>query len=165
MKICVSNIFRTSLRTCQSADWKRLACCWAVGVGGWGSLKKLYLVITWLLLADGTGQPTKEDKGRKGYKQGGGFKRTDGQQSGQLFHAISNTSSPTSCISNTRTFFVQALCNWQILVSYLMVSQQPYYGMVLITASCTTSRTSIHSSSGIMSIRSNPLNLFLTSTV
>ena len=37
--------------------------------------------------------------------------------------------------------------------------------MILITASCTMSRTSIYSSSGILSIRSNPLNLFVTSTV
>ena len=36
---------------------------------------------------------------------------------------------------------------------------------VLITASCTMSQTSVHSSSGTLSIRSNPLNLFLTSTV
>ena len=34
-------------------------------------------------------------------------------------------------------------------------------GMVLITASCTKSRTSIHCSSGTLSIRSNPLNLFV----
>jgi len=38
-------------------------------------------------------------------------------------------------------------------------------GMVLIPASCTMSCTSVHSSSGTLSIRSNPLNLFLTSTV
>src|SRR5574341_622690 len=38
-------------------------------------------------------------------------------------------------------------------------------GMVLIPVSCTTSRTSFHSSSGTLSIRSRPLNLFLTSTV
>ena len=38
-------------------------------------------------------------------------------------------------------------------------------GMVLIPVSCTMSRTSIHSSSGTLSIRSSPLNLFLTSTV
>ena len=37
--------------------------------------------------------------------------------------------------------------------------------MVLITPSCKISQTSIHSSSGILSIRSSPLNLFLTSTV
>ena len=37
--------------------------------------------------------------------------------------------------------------------------------MVLTTASCTMSQTSIHSFSGTLSIRSNPLNLFVTSTV
>ena len=34
-----------------------------------------------------------------------------------------------------------------------------FLGMVLITASCTISRTSIHSSSGTLSIRSNPLSI------
>ena len=34
-----------------------------------------------------------------------------------------------------------------------------FLGMVLIPASCTMSRTSVHSSSGTLSIRSNPLNL------
>ena len=34
--------------------------------------------------------------------------------------------------------------------------------MVLIPAFCTMSRTSVHSSSGTLSIRSNPLNLFVT---
>ena len=38
-------------------------------------------------------------------------------------------------------------------------------GMVMIPASCSMSQTSVHSSSGTLSIRSNPLNLFLTSTV
>ena len=38
-------------------------------------------------------------------------------------------------------------------------------GMVLISVSCTMSRTSIHSSSSSLSIRSSPFNLFLTSTV
>ena len=37
--------------------------------------------------------------------------------------------------------------------------------IVLINASCTMSQTSIHSSLGTLSIRSNPLNLFVTSTV
>ena len=37
--------------------------------------------------------------------------------------------------------------------------------IVLITASCPVLGTSIHSSSGTLSIRSNPLNLFVTSTV
>ena len=40
-----------------------------------------------------------------------------------------------------------------------------FLGMALITASCTMSWTSVHSSSGTLSIRSNPLNLFVTSTV
>ena len=40
-----------------------------------------------------------------------------------------------------------------------------FLGMVLITASCIKSQTSIHSSSGTLSTRSNPLNLFITSTV
>ena len=40
-----------------------------------------------------------------------------------------------------------------------------FLGMVLIPASCTMSQTSVHSSSGILSIRSNPLNLFFISTV
>src|SRR5574341_1906201 len=38
-------------------------------------------------------------------------------------------------------------------------------GLVLIPVSCTMSRTSVHNSSGTLSIRSRPLNLFLTSTV
>ena len=38
-------------------------------------------------------------------------------------------------------------------------------GMVLLPVSYTMSQTSIHSSSGTLSIRSSPLNLFLTSTV
>jgi len=39
------------------------------------------------------------------------------------------------------------------------------FGMVLTPASCIMSWTSVHSSSGTLSIRSNPLNLFVTSTV
>ena len=38
-------------------------------------------------------------------------------------------------------------------------------GIVLITTSCTVLWTSIHSSSGTLSISSNPLNLFITSSV
>ena len=40
-----------------------------------------------------------------------------------------------------------------------------FLGMVLIPVSCTMSGTLVHSSSGTLSIRSSPLNLFLTSTV
>ena len=40
-----------------------------------------------------------------------------------------------------------------------------FLGKVLITASCTKSQTCIHRSLGTLSNRSNPLNLFITSTV
>ena len=40
-----------------------------------------------------------------------------------------------------------------------------FLGMVLIPASYTVSRTSVHSSSGTLSITSSPLNLFLISAV
>ena len=40
-----------------------------------------------------------------------------------------------------------------------------FLGMVLIPASCSVSQTSVHSSSGTLSIRSNPLNLFVTFTI
>ena len=40
-----------------------------------------------------------------------------------------------------------------------------FLGMVLVTASCTVLWTSVLSSSGTLSIGSNPLNLFVTSTV
>ena len=40
-----------------------------------------------------------------------------------------------------------------------------FLGMVLIIASCTMSQTSIHSSTGALSIRSNPLNLLVISPV
>ena len=40
-----------------------------------------------------------------------------------------------------------------------------FLGMILITASCTMSQTSVHSSSGTLSTWSNPSNLFATSSV
>ena len=40
-----------------------------------------------------------------------------------------------------------------------------FFEIFLFTTSCTMSQTSIHSSSDTLSIKSNPLNLFLTSTV
>ena len=39
-----------------------------------------------------------------------------------------------------------------------------FWGVVLITTSCIMLQTSIHSSSGTASIKSNPLNLFVTFT-
>ena len=57
-------------------------------------------------------------------------------------------------------------------LSYFMASESHFaflhfffLGMVLITTSCIMSRTSVHSSSGTLSIRSNPLNLFANSTL
>ena len=49
--------------------------------------------------------------------------------------------------------------------SYFAFLHFLFLGMVLIPTSCTMSQTSIHSSLGTLSIRSNPFNLFLTSTV
>ena len=48
-----------------------------------------------------------------------------------------------------------------ILLSWISFS----WGWVFIPVSCRMSQTSIHSSSGTLSIRFSPLNLFLTSTV
>ena len=58
----------------------------------------------------------------------------------------------------------------QLSVSFPQMTILPFLhffflGMVLIPVSCTMSQTSVHSSSGTLSIRSSPLNLFLTSTV
>ena len=39
------------------------------------------------------------------------------------------------------------------------------FRMVLVSASCTVLQISVHSSSGTLFTRSNPLNLFITSTV
>ena len=49
--------------------------------------------------------------------------------------------------------------------SYFAVFHCFFLGMLLLPVSCTISQTSIHNSSGTLSIRSRPLNLFLTSTV
>ena len=40
-----------------------------------------------------------------------------------------------------------------------------FLGMILATASCTMLRIFVHSSSGTLSTRSNPLNLFVTCTI
>ena len=39
-----------------------------------------------------------------------------------------------------------------------------FFGIILVTASCAILWTSVHGSSGTVCIRSNPLNLFITST-
>ena len=56
----------------------------------------------------------------------------------------------------------------QISVSFLFSFAFLHFfflGMVLITASCIVSGTSVHSYSGTLSVRPNPLNLLVTSTV
>ena len=65
------------------------------------------------------------------------------------------------------------LCFWLLFTAICKASSDSHFaflhffflGMVLLPVSCTLSWTSIHNSSGTLSIRSNPLNLFLTSTV
>ena len=53
---------------------------------------------------------------------------------------------------------VSSVNHFALLHSFLL-------GMVFITASCTMSLTSIHSSAGTLSIRSNPLNLVIIFSV
>ena len=76
------------------------------------------------------------------------------------------------CIQKGMSFlFSFAFCfSSQLFVRPVQTTILPFLhlfflGMVLITASCTMSQTSVHGSSGTLSIRSSPLNLFITSTV
>ena len=48
--------------------------------------------------------------------------------------------------------------------NYFAFSLFFFFGVVLFTASCTILLTSVHSSSSTLLTRSNPLNLFITST-
>ena len=57
----------------------------------------------------------------------------------------------------------EAVCKAS-LDNYFVFLHIFFLGMVLITASCTMSGISVHSSSGTLSIGSNPLKLFATST-
>ena len=52
--------------------------------------------------------------------------------------------------------FFLAIFKWPVCLLYFL-----FFGMVLVHTSCTLSWTSIHSSSGTLSIKSNPLNLSL----
>ena len=63
------------------------------------------------------------------------------------------------CFSSFHSFCKASLGNHFALLHFFVL------GMVLITASCIVSQTSVHSSSGSLSIRSNPLNLFVPSSV
>ena len=72
----------------------------------------------------------------------------------------------TFCKASSDNHFAFLLGEWSCGPLWTTSSGHFFFlGMVLITASCTMSGTSIHSSSGTLSIRSNPLNLFLTSSV
>ena len=61
-------------------------------------------------------------------------------------------------------FLLSAICKAS-LDNYFAFLHFFFLGMVLITTSHTMSQTSVHSSSGTLTLRSNPLNLFVTSTV
>ena len=70
------------------------------------------------------------------------------------------------------SFHFSFVFRFSSFLSYFVVSSDNHFaflhffslGMVLITVSCTVLQTAIHSSSDHLSIRSNPLNLFVTST-
>ena len=59
--------------------------------------------------------------------------------------------------------FTSSFLNYGLLRQPFCLSHFLFLRMILITASCTMLLTSIHSSSG--TVKSNPLNLFVTSTV
>ena len=54
---------------------------------------------------------------------------------------------------------------YEALLSHFDFLHFFFLRMVLLPASCEVSWTSVHSSSGTLSVRSSPLNVFLTSTV
>ena len=86
---------------------------------------------------------------------------------------ISSCYSLELCIQMLISFLFSFAFHFSSFHSYLSGSPDSHFaflhffsmGMVLIPVSCTMSQTSFHSSSGTPSIRSRPLNLFLTSTV
>ena len=77
------------------------------------------------------------------------------------------------CVQMGISFFSSFAFHFSSFIAICKVSSDSHFaflhlfsmGMVLIPVSCTMSQTSVHSSSGTLSIRSSPLNLFLTSTV
>ena len=66
-------------------------------------------------------------------------------------------------LENFDHYFASTFCLRHLLRQSFCFLHFFFLGMVII-ASCTISGTSIHSSSGTLAIRSNALNLFLTST-
>ena len=77
------------------------------------------------------------------------------------------------CIQMGLSFLFSFSFSFSFFLSYVKASSDNHFaslylfllGIFLITVSCTISQTYIHSSSGTLSIRSNHLNLFVTSTV
>ena len=77
------------------------------------------------------------------------------------------------CIQMDISSLFSFACSFSPFLSYLKAFSDKHFaflhffflGMVLIPVSYTMSGTSIHSSSGTLSISSNPLNLFVTLTV
>ena len=59
--------------------------------------------------------------------------------------------------------FISAICKASLVNHFAFLHF--FLGKILITASCTMLKTSIHSSSGTLTIISNPLNLLATSAV
>ena len=163
MKICVSNIFRTSLRTCQSAktgrDW------FAVGGGGG---KEALSCIWWS--HDYCWQMAPDNKQKE--VRGGKDTKRETSSKGQMDNRVRNFFMPFQILSApplalaTQWPFLHTLCaTYRYLFPTMWFLSNHVYAMALITASCTMSWISIHSFSGLMSIRSNPLNLFVTFTV
>ena len=70
---------------------------------------------------------------------------------------LSFSTLPFASLFFTAIYKASSVSHFALFISFSWV--------VLIPASCTTSWTSVLSSSGTLSIRSNPLNLFVTSTV
>ena len=87
----------------------------------------------------------------------------------QLFVRPAQTTSLPSCISFSSlllpSLLFSAICKACSHSHFAFFFHFLFLGICLITASYTMLWTSVHSSSGILSIRSNPLNLLVTSTV
>jgi len=63
------------------------------------------------------------------------------------------------CVSSFLSYFKASSDNHYALLHFF------FFLIVLVTTSCTILLTSFHSSAGILSVRSNPLNLLVTCTV
>src|SRR5574337_458383 len=86
---------------------------------------------------------------------------------------ISHFYSSELCIQMGISFLFSFAFHFSSFLSYFKASSDSHFaflhffflGIILITISYTMSQTSIHSSSGPLSLKSNPLGLFLTFTI